>query len=93
MDRQTKLDLAQIDKEVRILIAEIGTKAQEQQTRDKMTQEVWSDIHNAAHETALQAHAQIGAQQQQVAQQGHEQDMAAQQQAQQEQAPDQGSGE
>lgn len=78
---QNKLDVARIDNDTKVLIAEINTKAQSAIERDQMYKEVWQEVHNAAHEVGLQA-MQQGSQQQMAQQaQAHEADQNSQQQA------------
>lgn len=78
---QTDLAMKKLDIESRILVAQIGAKSQEQQTRDQETTDVWNELHGAAHEKAMQED-----------QHSHEQDLAAQGalQSQQAQQADQG---
>ena len=81
LEQQSKLDTAKLDYQTRIEIAEIQTKAQNQQQRDELYNEIWKELHGAAHESALstQEHAQGLAAGQQAAQQ--QQALAAQQSA------------
>ena len=46
---------AQLANDIKVLIAEIGAKSQEQQQRDLMFQKFWEENHGAAHEAGLQA--------------------------------------
>lgn len=66
VEAANKLDIEKLKVEAQIAIAEINTKSQEAQTRLKMEQDLWAELHGGAHDRALQAD-----------QQGHEKDMAA----------------
>lgn len=78
---QTDLAITKLKIEAQVVIAQIGAKSQEQQTRDQETTDVWNELHGAAHEKAMQGD-----------QHSHEQDLAAQGalQSQQAQQADQG---
>ena len=68
MVEKNKVNLAILDRQSKILVAQIETKAQDVQARREETNEVWTELHQAAHETAMQND-----------QQAHEQDLAQQQ--------------
>lgn len=61
----SRFNIEKMKIEADILKAQITTKAQETQTRDEMTKEVWSELHGSAHELAMQSE-----------QQAHDMDMA-----------------
>ena len=69
MIEQSRLKIADMDNAARILVAQIGAKTQDTLARRAETQEVWANLHDAAHETALQTQAQ-----------GHQADMQQQSQ-------------
>lgn len=64
---QSDLSLAQLANDVKVLLAEIATKAQSESERNQMYYEFWKENHNAAHEHGMQ-----------VADQMHEQNLAQQ---------------
>jgi len=57
VETQGKSDIERMKIEAQLTIAEIGAKSQELQTRIKMEQQLWAELHNAAHEQAMQATA------------------------------------
>lgn len=84
---QSDVTLQQLANDVKVLIAEIGTKAQAESERNEMFREFWIENHQAAHESGMQAvdheHQQSLAQQQaanaaqtQASDQAHQQTMA-----------------
>jgi len=78
---QTQTDIEKLKIAAQILIAQINTKSQEQQTRDSETNDVWQALHDTAHETAqmgqqLQAQAQQQAAGAQADQQSQQSDQA-----------------
>jgi hypothetical protein len=101
LEQQTKLIIEQMKQDgeanntkltndIKVLIAEIGAKAQSDAERQQMYKEFWIEQHGAAHEVGMEAmqhqHATAQATQQaalgaqsQAADQIHEQSMAAQQ--------------
>jgi len=111
LEQQTKIHLeamkqdnenfrSQLANDIKVLIAEIQAKSQDDQQRQQMYQTFWQENHGAAHEAAMQAqdHAQEHAiadkqaaiqQSQQQSDQAHEAGMTAMQNAQ----PDQNSTE
>lgn len=60
---------AQLANDIKVLVAEIGAKSQEQQQRDQLYQQFWLENHGAAHDVGLQAmqHQHDAQQQQQMA--------------------------
>lgn len=76
VDNEYALKMEALSNDVKILIAEINTKAQQESERNAMFLEYWKEQHGAAHELAM---AQVNAQ--------NAQQMAAQQSAQQAQQP------
>lgn len=58
VDNEYMLKAKQIDNDTKVLIAEIGTKAQSIQERQQMYLEVWKEVHGAAHEAAMQSEQQ-----------------------------------
>ena len=74
VDNEYMLKKAKLDNDVKILIAEIGTKAQQESERMQMYKEYWIEQHGAAHEVAMQSEqnaadmqkAQLASQQQQA---------------------------
>jgi hypothetical protein len=70
IEGEYRLQLASMQDEIKVLIAEIQTKAQKDTERDALFADVWKELHGAAHDAALQAQ-----------QHGHEADMAQQQAA------------
>lgn len=58
MQEQSRQAIEKMKIEADILKAEITTKAQILRDREQMTNEVWSEIHGASHDLALQQHAQ-----------------------------------
>lgn len=65
LEQQTKIHLQQMKEDgenlrnqlvndIKVLIAEIGAKSQDEQQRSQMYQEFWLENHGAAHEVALQ---------------------------------------
>lgn len=77
IDNEYKMKLAQMEgslvtfqerlaNDIKVLIAEIQAKSQDQSQRTEMFMEFWKENHGAAHEVAMQAH-----------QQQHDKDMAA----------------
>lgn len=84
VEQQTKLTIEQMRQEgenqrnqlvndIKVLLAEISTKAQDEAERMQMYKEFWIENHGAAHEVALQAHQQ--AHDAQMADQAHQQAM------------------
>jgi hypothetical protein len=55
IDLQAGMLRDQRDNETRIAIAEIQTKSQEQSVRDKITSEIWRELHRSAHEAGQDA--------------------------------------
>lgn len=55
---ETQKQLATINNDVKVLIAEINTQQQNMQQRMEMFMQYWSETHGAAHEQAMQAHQQ-----------------------------------
>ena len=73
---QTDLAIKNLDIKAKILIAQIGTKSQEQQTRDQETTDVWNELHGeAASRAESESQRQHEAQQADIQRQ-HEQDLA-----------------
>ncbi len=82
IETQGKLDMEKLRVEAQITVAEITTKAQESQTRLKLEQDMWLQLHSDAHELGLQKDQQAhDAQQAQQAQQAQVDQAAQQQQA------------
>lgn len=81
LDNQGKKDIEKMKIDADIAKSEISTKAQKDSERTQFVQEVWTELHGAAHDLALQKDSQ-----------DHEQGMAAMQGAQADnaQASDQG---
>lgn len=86
VETQGKITIAQIEAELKsriqqmefekdIVIAQINTKSQDADTRAKETMQVWSELHQAAHDSAMsqQQHAQALEQSQQQAQNNSQQ--------------------
>jgi len=67
-DAQVRLTEANLDRQTKLEVAEIGTKAQDESERKQLFGELESQFHDQAHDVAMQAH-----------QQAHEKDLAAQQ--------------
>lgn len=99
IEQQGKMNIEQLKVEAQITIAEIEAKTQSALQRAKLENDMWTELHSTAHETALagvqnqqamQQQAQQGqqAQQQQAADQSHEVNMAALNQL----APQNGNG-
>ena len=84
IDAQTRIAVNDKDNATRIVVAQINTKSQEQQTRDQESSELWQSFQESAHEAGMQA--QDHAQQQNLQQQAQEH---ATQQQQSQQASDQ----
>ncbi len=82
MQGRKDIELIRIDAD--IAKSEIATKAQNQAERQEFVQEVWTELHGAAHDVALQKDQQ--AHEQNLAQQQAEQQAASQQSDQQHQA-------
>lgn len=89
IDNQFMLQKAQLDNKLKLDIAEITTKSQDQAARDRLTADLMSELHVAAHEAATQAvehahakhlaaHAAANAQATQSSDQSHQLAMAAQ---------------
>jgi hypothetical protein len=70
IDNQARMEIEKLKIEAQVTIAEIGAKAQETQTRLKMEQAIWMELHGSAHEVGMVAveHAQNMEQGQQAAQ-------------------------
>jgi hypothetical protein len=89
MEQQGKLRMFQMEQEAKIVIAQINAKTQDASDRAQETMQVWSELHNAAHDTAMSQleHGQALQQGQQVAQnQSAQSSQDAGQQMQQQQA-------
>lgn len=91
IQEQSAQTIEKMKLDAQITIAEINTKAQNAMERAQMYNEIWKELHGAAHDVALQQHQQkheqnmaqqqqAAAQQSQAADQAHDQTMAAQQQ-------------
>jgi len=100
IQEQNAFNLNKMKIEAQITVAEIESKAQVATERAQMFQDVWKELHGAAHEKAMQegqqqheqgmaAQGQQADQQAQASGQGHEAAMSAQQQAAQQQMADQ----
>ncbi len=83
VDNEYMLKKAQLDNDVKILIAEIGAKSQAANERAQMYQEFWLENHGAAHELAMQKDQQSHDAQQAQQAAANQQQMAAQAQQQQ----------
>jgi hypothetical protein len=68
VQKEYDLRIQALQNDVKVLIAEIGTKAQAETERNEMFLEYWKEQHGAAHEAGMAAQ-----------QQSHDKDMAAQQ--------------
>ena len=55
VDNQYRMDIERLKIEAQVTIAEINAKAQEVQTRLKMEQDVWNQLHGSAHEAGMAA--------------------------------------
>lgn len=55
IEQQGKFDIAKMQEENKLAIAEVTTKSQETQFRLKIEQDMWSVLHGAAHEVGMQA--------------------------------------
>lgn len=73
MQEQTQRSKAELDAYVKITVAEITTKAQNQQVRAELESEEMQNIHDSAHELGLQAHQHVH--EQGLADQQHQQAM------------------
>lgn len=87
LKQQTAMSKAELDAYVKITVAEVTAKSQNQQTRAELESEELQTIHNSAHEVALQAHDQMH--ERMLASQQHQQNLEQSQQG-HEQALEQG---
>jgi hypothetical protein len=87
IDNEYKLQMTQLQNDIKVLVAEIGAKSQSQSERLEMFMQFWKENHGASHEIAMQkdqqAHEHSIADKQaaiaaatQVSDQTHEQTMA-----------------
>lgn len=92
IESDAKLQIAKMQEETKVTVAEISTKAQDAQARFQWTIDQWKILHNSAHDVGMQAQdaandQQAAAQQQAAAaqtqgsDQAHQAQMASQQQA------------
>lgn len=91
VDNEYMLKKAQLDNDVKILIAEIGAKNQAESERAQMYQEFWLENHGAAHELAMQKDQQGHDAQQAQQAAANQQQMAAQAQQSQQQPGNNGA--
>ena len=103
IDNEYKAAEADKDRKLKLDIAEITTKAQDKEARDRLTADLMQQLHVAAHEAAttavqhaherhLAAHSAQQAQQAQAADQGHQRQMAEMAQAAQDSPSNNGAG-
>lgn len=79
IDNEYRLQVTQLQNDIKVLIAEISAKAQSQSERIEMFMKFWQENHGAAHDLAMQKDQQAhDAQQAQLAQQAAAQQAAAQ---------------
>jgi hypothetical protein len=71
--------LAAQDKETKLAVAEISTKAQSQSERDALVADLWKQFHAQAHDSAMAAQDHAHSQQMAAQQAAHQQDAQAQQ--------------
>lgn len=92
IDNEYALQMQRLQNDIKVLVAEIQSKAQDQSQRTEMFMEFWKENHGAAHEQAMQkdqqAHdqqmaqaADLQASQSQAADQAHQATMAQQPQS------------
>lgn len=55
VDNQFRMEIEKLKIQAQVTIAEINAKAQEVQTRMKMEQDVWNQLHGSAHEAGMTA--------------------------------------
>jgi len=72
LENQTTLAKAKMDNETKITIAEITTKAQIEQVRAKLENDMWNQLHGDAHDAATQAVDQTHEANLQASDQAHE---------------------
>lgn len=85
IDNQAKMQLKRMDIEAALAEAEISTKAQQQSERTEFVGDMWSQLHDQAHEAAMQKDQQSHEAAMTAAEQQHEQALAQQQAANQQQ--------
>lgn len=61
VESQGKMDIERMKIEAQLTIAEINAKTQELQTRLKLEQDMWNQLHGSAHEVGMQATEQANA--------------------------------
>jgi len=76
--QQANIEIAKLDKETKIAVAEITTMSQQAIQRAKTVQEVWSDLHGSAHDLGMQKDQQAHEADMQESDQSHQQDLQAQ---------------
>lgn len=81
IDNEYKLQMQEVDRDLKLLIAEVSTKAQDQSERMEAFMTFWKENHGAAHEAGMQASDQAHERDMTAAGQSHEKDMAATQAA------------
>jgi hypothetical protein len=85
IDNQGRMAIERMKIEAGLAEAEIETKAQIASERNEFVSDLWSQMHDQAHEAALQAAEQAHERQMTATEQQHEQALASQQAAQQQQ--------